>query len=574
MPAISFNAKRQVVVDNDTDYGGNISSCLGLKAYKSTPADAKRGEFAFGDKIFKHTGIAGGIAPFQFIYTDADQTGRYWTGGDSGLYKIASLSSAFVADAISGTPTSINGDMAVFGRASSYDRLVVPNSTDLWMLNNGTWTQNWWTGATHLNQSALSGATIHMTVFQQLSQLYIGDGNAVHMVGANATAADVVTNIVVLPADHVIDWMRSSAQRVYFGVHTKLQNTSAGVWEYDPVNQTAWFVSYNIPGGTDAGCPVIYKNLLYVLCQDARLRYFDGSGFADVGDSPASKYNTNITYHRNGGVANGERLYFLLGGSSFPSYAPGIYVYDFKDKNFYHSMPYVITGTDAAQLTSNAVGGLYTNGTDYLAGIYDASPTSSLKSVYSTVNRSSLTDTVRCQVVLPKTVVDSFVTNYIAASVKRSTYSTGDIYLKYRYREYSKGTPDGSTSITVTWTTDTSFTSTADLSEVLAGHEVTVLSGVYAGQTDHISAISLAGGTYTVTLVTGFSAIASATPVMILPFFSAGAVPTTSKDYGQIGLISGKNSSDWVQLKLEVRDKTCTVKDVVLHLDTNVPYKP
>lgn len=115
--------------------------------------------------------------------------------------------------------------------------------------------------------------------------------------------------------------------------------------------------------------------------------------------------------------------------------------------------------------------------------------------------------------VTPKLNSSNLEDAYGKMFIKFKELKTDDkIQIKYKLKDQpnmpraSMGSNLG-TSIatkTGTWTSTTTFTTPYDLSDVVVGNEIEITSGVGAGFIAHVSDISEAGGTYTVTLDEAF----------------------------------------------------------------------
>jgi len=143
------------------------------------------------------------------------------------------------------------------------------------------------------------------------------------------------------------------------------------------------------------------------------------------------------------------------------------------------------------------------------------------------------------------------------------------IILKYKTKDrknYPKSSVEYS-SVTGVWTSTTVFTTTADLSDTVAGDEIEIIAGVGSGHIAHISTISEASGTYTVTLSDAFPfAVANDQMYFIVDnwtYLDTITSANTEHYYtAQIGA-SGK----FMQVKVEMRGIGVTIEE--LQIDNN-----
>ena len=151
------------------------------------------------------------------------------------------------------------------------------------------------------------------------------------------------------------------------------------------------------------------------------------------------------------------------------------------------------------------------------------------------------------------------------------------IIVKYKSKDIdgfpfdSRENPDGTLNWRGIWTDTDTFTTVVDLSEIVAGDEIEIISGVGAGHIAHVSSISVNAGTYTVNLSEAFP-FAVANDVF---YFSVdkwtlletidSTNPTNEDGYLEIG-ISDKDglpvNSRFIQFKVEMRGVGVTISEL------------
>ena len=136
------------------------------------------------------------------------------------------------------------------------------------------------------------------------------------------------------------------------------------------------------------------------------------------------------------------------------------------------------------------------------------------------------------------------------------------------------------TAVPCTWTSNTTFTTTNDFSEVVTylsdtsnECEVEIIAGAGAGQMAQISTISFNAGTYTVTLAEELDGITSGrvSDVMINNWKKLGEV--TSEDnrgYKEFGVSS---PSTWNEYKIELRGNETTIEEFQIINSIQTPSK-
>lgn len=175
--------------------------------------------------------------------------------------------------------------------------------------------------------------------------------------------------------------------------------------------------------------------------------------------------------------------------------------------------------------------------------------------------------------VTPKLYVPSKEDLFQSVEIKHLKLNTDDeIHIKYRTSTDNNfpidfrddGVP--ATDKLGTWTSTTTFTTDHDLSNVVVGNEIEIVGGMGSGVLAHVSAISEASGTYTVTLDEAFQ---FATNTAVFRFIV--------DDWKRLGSITASNqddvtgfrideASEFLQLKVELRGVETTI--VELFVDT------
>jgi hypothetical protein len=184
----------------------------------------------------------------------------------------------------------------------------------------------------------------------------------------------------------------------------------------------------------------------------------------------------------------------------------------------------------------------------------------------------------RGYVITPRLNSSNIEDVYNSIYIKYKPLDTDDkIIIKYKTTE-KLGLPKTSlegndTSLwNATWTDTDTFTSTQDLSQVVAGDEIEIIAGVGSGHIAHISSISVNAGTYTVNLDDAFPFAVSGDKMrFIADNFTKLATITNANDFGldyfKLPMIENKNSK-FLQLKIEMRGVDVCIEEVQVYNDT------
>lgn len=570
MPQIPLNPNRAWQVNNSDDFHGNIVDTFQLDLQDASAIDSRRGSLAVGKKLFPHTTQANSTAVGlidTFVYTDADGSAKYWCNKQSGrMFRATSgIGALFGPDETGGAPATTFGDIAIFGRStpSPKDKLFVPTATDISMLN-GTWTASWW--QTTLGQAALDGTYPHcLAVFRQPFLLIIGDNNKIHTVDQ---INNVINSRLTLPAQHVIRWIKVTESRVYIGV-SDITLSYPGVYEYDPVNETAYFFAIDTLGATP-GMPLIDGNQLFVLAADGRLKQFTGNGFQNVSDTPFSKrlVQSSLSFHRNGAFVLNNQHHFLLPAlysspNSIGAWA-GLYIFDKATGNFYHKYAFTagLVYADAAQMLVQNTGAAYSDGTNILASMQDilgGTPTG----IFAASNINSNPVEYRTFITTPKIPSQSVKDVWRALWLKYFLSGSDKITVWMRNSLSSPVRPSTTGVAVGTWTTAAKITSTSQVSQAAVDQEILFVTGQASGKSYKIISATSVSGSTTLEVSDSIGLIGN-TSYFIVTNFQQLTPVTSALGSVDIPTIDSMNTGEWVQFKIELLGTTPIIDDILL----------
>lgn len=562
MPALPLNQSKKWVVNNADDYGGNIVSSFGINLRNNPakhPQTATRGGVMASGFLSPNTtqvNVTGMVGMDGAIFSNADHSaqGNYFAIDTVGVYKTGSLSNHFALDTFTNTPVP-NGDIVVFGRSGGFDNLIVATDTNLVKLNSASaWTANWWTST--LSQPALISSVGHpMSVMRQPFLLIIGDSNLVHTVDQNN---NVQNSRVILPNNHLIEWIRTTQTQVFIGV----RNTSNGVpgmYTYDPINETVIFYPISNPG-TNSGIPLIHEETMYLFTMDGRLKVFNGGGFDTISETPYSKQQVTPRFHRNAALSVQNLFYFLLSTGLSRGIPDGLYVFDLIDQNFYHAAPIMVGASDAGQWRTTATQGLYSDATTILAGIQDYAGTT--KGIYDSSNNLSNVLTYRAWFLTPRIQASSEVIKALWRHVwvKYKLYSTDTIKIKVRSSLLSADLVGGTSPHTGTWTSTTTFASDTQLT---VGQEIIIYDGTGASLSAFVTVAG--GGGFTITLDTAIGQSSGDFHFIATNFGKVATISNISTQSAQLSIPTATpNNSEWIQFKIELDGASAIIDDLIL----------
>lgn len=482
---------------------------------------------------------------------------------------------------------------------SLVDRLLVGTADDIWMKTAGGWTPNWWTA--NAGSGGLSQQKFHappkFVPMPSLARLYIIDANYIHYLQQDYGFVVPFTYVNSFTASMVCDWCVNDDTNIYIGVHDTHTGV-AGVWVYQnlgilsPTNQFNGDLRFfNMTAdGRGSGTGFVWKNVLYIVHPDGSLKAFNGSGFDTVAHTPGYKKNVPFDVYRHGVSVDGKTFWFLTKGR-LNAYGAGLWKCDTDTWNFYlQSQPITRSGISGElpqfgeQVLSDA-GALYFDGTDFLAGIVakdgPSYGTTDYPEISCSTNRFSALYKAGGWFATSKLVFGTIKEASAKLWTKYLAFSGEAIKLRFRSKVYAQGTPGGRTEDLVTWQTyvppvgpavsGIKFTTTANISEVEVGDEVTLTHGTNAGLTSFVASLALASGTYTVILEDAIGLQpAKQSYVTWRKWKKIKTLNKTGLQSDDTTVPFGSNPSEWLQVKALMEGDTVSVKDIRLNVQPNI----
>lgn len=518
--------------------------------------------------------------PVAFVRTNADGTDRWWTMGVTSLinrytgllFKSTDTdpSSVWAQDATASTPADVNDQMCLFGKVTT-DRLIVARPQNLAMLENGTWTTQWW--SVTLGQSVLNEANPHYP-YPFLNLLLVPDGNVVHTIDDSLV---VTLNRLVFPKEYKVLWVHKDNNTSYFGT----QNIRGGEGLIFAWNGTDEKYSYAYPIGADRSYAgqTDEEGILHIMTGDGVLKSFNGAGFGEAARLPfeftSTKWSKEVTagtigtletvMHPNGMTMEDGRLNMLLnigfqGYSGTPiNFGAGIWEYD-PDVGLYckSSLPASILVAGATRLAH--VGALQaTNSKTYpmLAGAshYTDSGSSQRHAVFIKFGQAQGNGNRGYFITSRIESGTSFRSFWkrLQMHVEKMQSTTGDIVIRYR-TDRSAAFPDWDLSapfFTGTMASSTTFTiNDADGASIEEGDVVEIINGVNEGRLRNVASIvNTSANNYTITIESSLSVTSGTMTVRVMKFKQLGTFESITTEKKLLNIVK---RSKWIQLFIEM----------------------
>jgi hypothetical protein len=495
--------------------------------------------------------------------------------------------------------------------------IFVTSNQDVNLLSGGTWVNGLINSG---GGTILDASTPHPLCYGFDGLIYIGNGNDVTSIEISGN--NPVGNVVVLPAIQQIQWIRSFNAAIWIGTRN-LGNGNAKVYQWDAVAD-----NFNQEFDVDAqwvysACD--WQGNFYIMTNDGRLMSFNGAGFTEVARLPVytdiisqnnyvygNAFSLGSIFQRGMSVIDGK-IHVLISaeattdaGDTYEATSKlpaGIWVYD-PEVGFYHkyapSNSTSTTNTDFGQMALE-------DGAGAISKVF-SDPTSA----------SAITSSVGGTLIYGAKLNGATTTNYftfgsVTSGENRGYFTTGRIespemqeswrhvWLKFeelenstdaivlKYKTKNRENLPFTTTSDVTWTSTTVFTSTdTKFTNVVAGDEVTVLTGGGAGSTAHVSTISYANPTYTVTLDEAITGVVNTNVAKVAvdnyhkltPSITEAAIateePNVNARYAKIPIPLSVDTtyqpapSEWLQVKVEMRGENVRISAMSILSETQV----
>ena len=511
---------------NDGDIFGTLSSSFNLDLdRKKGKVVGNRSKEVFNTGDDADFGLVTDIVVFDH---DNDLINEYVVraGGDGTVgggifFGDSNPSDTLTENTDSGVPTVSTidrGSLEVFN-----NKLYATDSTNIKAFAKGA--SSW----TTVSSGGLSNSEHQTTVYA--NRLYIADDdNTILSLNTSETLATLGNaNTLTLEDGYYITCLISTDRAIYIGAFDE-RGGLGKVFEWDGEDANTVTTAHTLDTiGVLSG--VVKNGVPYFLDVEGKLLALSGGQFVEVARLPFDKQRplfdaesvnsstlaTRIRYiHPNGMALVGGNINMLVNTAHLDNAVnpnercpSGIWEYT-EENGLYHknSVSYSDAGgtdiSDYGQFDLSMVGALSEapagntdadrNGTYLFGAKYYTNATST---TYGYFTNDTLGTTLSAfYFVTPELRSEEIMEgwNNIYAIYKKMANSTDKIVLKYRTQ------PDDPQYFTGTWSTDTAFTSTDNMSSVSVGDEVQILRGEGAGISAHITDLSEAGGTYTVTI--------------------------------------------------------------------------
>jgi hypothetical protein len=494
---------------------------------------------------------------------------RYWALTDDVVFysgvNPSAPSNGFTLDNTVNAPSTVlyeYSSLKVFN-----DKLYVVEGQGFRVLSGGTWSNPITTGL-------VSNSMHLLTVFGD--KLYVtniaSNSQRIYNVNTSDVLSTTGTGTIDVGTVGIATFLDKSQNSIWAG-YCDFGTGKGLVIQWDGETENLATQRIELESGVLAGC--ILDNVPYILNTQGRIMAYNGSSFVEVErlfkKSPFSFYNQSSSgadsferlIHPNGMVVTDEGTILMLikntnkdSGSYENTIPSGIYEYDPKI-GLYHK--YSITNNtngdeDYGQQRLLEVGGLFfrrivsTQGS--AQGIIVAGArvfTDATSSTYGIWYDQTLNTVQKWGYFITSKLLSAGASDTwmkIYAIYKKLLNNTDKIVVKYRTVE---ATP---TQATITWTNSNAFTTTTNVSGYSVGDEVQVVNGKGAGKSAHILSITVASGTYTVTLDDNFSNVSGTAIALFDKWIKIGEVLSTDEQQQKALTLRDKNTSPWIQFKV------------------------
>ena len=523
------------------------------------------------------------------VYLWADN----FSAGNQGNFTVTASGSNYfqvtnVAGVVESNKTIATGFIAVYGGALGADFDF--NDSDLAVFNDRIWAagNKLYSKDRHYDAVGGYGAWtkkdtlgngIHkMVYFKKFDRLYyVDDANTISSINVNDTVVnslgdyflDLIDNFLIISA------MKSSSGAIWIG--TRRMDSDGGtnggtncyIYEWDGISPQVT-KEYKIEAGAIMSMCVL-NDIPYAIDSDGRILKYTGYSFEEIQRFPLknilfvnSTSNTNNYYvHFNGMEATKNNTLLIAitnlntQSSQEENIPSGVWELDLNTLNFTHKHSFTLktmnsaTVTDFGQNKISVIGALKVNtlvdsstagratlfvGAKYFSdattqkyGIFIDSPSNPTATDYEGQKRGYFVTTWFESI----EIVENWLKLW--ATYKKFNNVTDKMIFKYRFVEESAVLAD------ITWVNTTSFTTTTNITaydpalfDGITGGEVEILQGTGGGACVHITNISEAAGTYTVTIDNGVTGVTTGTAkARFQKWIKLGEIAGTVLQYAQ-----------------------------------------
>lgn len=601
--------------NNDGDSLGVLSSSMGIDLSSNVGAARVGHRTVINTDDITDLGI-----PVAFL-TFTDQNAGiqyYWTVAGGYVFRAATTNgyiTAFAKDGSSGTPNASGAsntcssdlsDMVNYGK--SYLLLTTKAGVYYFKASTGTWSNpnydsNADAGGPYV--IALTDGTPHMMCVYG-DKVYITENNTKiwSLNGTTGFTTTTDTNDVWNTSSSYTFDIANKAWNVTSITHIRdvsdgiwvftLNQSEAGCWvfKWDGVTANDPNSAYFLPDSFGVMSSVIKGDYPWILDSNGQLLYFNGGTFVNApnGKLPIDnpKYLKNSLsavndrwIHPNGMTVVNGKIRALINneyednGATIEERLPsGVWEYS-PENGWTHIIPlslYTSSVTDYGQNRISRVGALYTaktastsataNGT-MLIGAQLYSDASATKEVILYDDSNDTLEKygyfVTAKIFSPN-IKESWQTAWLR--IKKLLNPTDKVIVKYRTAD------EVPTEATITWTSSTVITSTADLSDYNVGDEIEILCGKGGGKCAHIVSIAENAGTYTIELDETFTGATSGTAkARFSHWIKSVAFSQQDEDVIQAPIDA---KSVWIQLKVCMQFKGKNeLNDIIISNDAD-----
>lgn len=581
---------------NKGEIFGNISKSLNLDL-KTNPGrmrlsprmtvitkDNDAGIANFGLPIGFSTVVIGG-AEVNIVATGSGGASSAGTGKafknsaiGFGAFSAVGSSPSTISDVYSEMVSWAAYESSIFKRI--YISTYGGSSHDISQYDGASWVNNWFS-STRSGSGLVNGAPVHLCpgfngnlyIAQEYQILYAPLTGAI-VAPSSTTATNTTAGTVHTLGKYIITWVRSSSNRIWVGLveASSGSNSHHGgyVAEWDGTG-TAFNKIYKIDAPMAMSCEII-NDVPYIVDAYGILKKFTGVGFAEVARLPVANLNTempgiyapynNVRWIHPRGMRNNGPIILLninnlvSTGVYVTDMPSGVWAFDTENpsQGLVHRNSPCVDSNDYGQqsiLAAGAISPQRVTGGDFLAGAsyYTDDATTSRNAIF--FDDVSTNTNKRGSFITPFLSATSLQEHWNRAAYRFSTLPSGDKIVG-KFRTGKKAHLPFIASIT--WASTTSFTSTdSNFQYASVGDEIEGMMGKGASSTAHISAISLAGSTYTITLeeAIGFSSGTAKVKVDNFKKMGMGVISNNVVNQDELSIINTTNAN--IQIKTEMR---------------------
>ena len=540
-------SEKQFIVDNESMTRGNVYSTFNvmfgadkgkiklnpnIKEFYSTSDDAN---FTRAEAILASTKDSGGDTAMYILISKIAAGGEVWHYYGTTMTKLV------------GTDAPDDVDHGHSDMCMAYGLLTVSTTDGLHYVDPASST-----GAWTLDGDAAFQNKYIVFHFIDTNRIYLANSTTLVSCDSAYTPATSGAYTQTVSGGNIIICAAAASKRIWYATQQDVgRGNVCHIYEWDGVDTNPLNI-FTIQTGKIQAITILNDSPV-AIDDRGRLWFYDGYGFSlrDGARLPSREddYGSTCQVDRNGMITVDNKIYVLIGAviannNTSERAFSGVWCYD-QSIGFYH-----YSSPDNCSFITNPYAlstGLFSNtlAMGYASGIVDIT-------AIDKVSMTTATETARTGSFTTQFLESKNLSNMISSiGIKYRKMIDDDAKIEVKSRTWKS--IEG--YYTITWTAATTFTASKEFVEggwdntaISVGDEVMIQAGANTGLIAHITAISIAGVTATITIDRDASTTSGTSYALFNNYELLATITNDELDYKKI--MVDEPSSTMIQIKL------------------------